>query len=184
MSSTAVNYISTSQIYEIIKGDLGKCMQIQPLHKTLANRLQDERNWKTECWLFGYTWNAWSVIQLMSHYMHKIQQDWMGSAVKGCFILSDQHICAAQTQRCGTLHRDCEANFIKHKRKSKGGQCENISIREMLWFAATLWISNTVWSARTKRKITQETETLLQHSVNTSVFTRKNGIKTLQASCS
>jgi len=26
--------------------------------------------------------------------MHKIQHDRKGGAVKGCFILSDQHVCA------------------------------------------------------------------------------------------
>ncbi len=63
---------------------------------------------------------------------------------------------------------------LNTRENSKGGQCENISIKQTLCFSAALWISNRVWSTRTKRKITQETETLLQHSVNTSVFTRKN----------
>ncbi len=62
ISSMAVNYISTSQIYEIIKGDLGKRMHIQLLHKTLANQLQHERNWNTECRLFCYTY--WTEIRL------------------------------------------------------------------------------------------------------------------------
>lgn len=40
----------------------------------------------------------------------------------------------------------------KRREKSKEDQCENISIKEMLWFAAALWISSTVWSTRTKKE--------------------------------
>lgn len=131
--------------------------------------LLDILNWnKTE--LF---WNAWSVIQLMSHYMHNIQQDWMGRAVQGWFILSDQHIVRHRCSGAALYIEIGRQTSLNTREKSKGGQCENISIKQTLLFAAALWISNRVWSARTKRKITQETETLLQHCEHFSLQKKK-----------